>query len=94
MWSLCNTFSKINVCANKLQRGGGFATRWKCADKKVTGSRKLAKKENTHIRDREMSGKMKRLKSKKEVQVITFNYFTFTLTDTSSGEVSSKVLQS
>ncbi len=42
---------------------------------KVTGSRKLAQKVNTHIRDREMSGKMKRIKSKKEVQVITFNYF-------------------
>ncbi len=41
----------------------------------MTGSRKLATKVNTHIRDREMSGKMKRLKSKMEVQVITFNYF-------------------
>ncbi len=28
-----------------------------------------------HIRDREMSGKMKRLKRKMEVQLITLNYF-------------------
>ncbi len=33
-------------------------------------------KKKTHMRDREMSGKMKRLKMKMEVQEITFNYFT------------------
>ncbi len=36
----------------------------------MTGTRK-----KTHMRDREMSEKMKRLKMKMEVQVITFNYF-------------------
>ncbi len=42
---------------------------------KVTGARKLVKKVNIHMRDIEMSGKMKRLKRKMEVQKITFNYF-------------------
>ncbi len=46
-----------------LQQGAG----------KVTGARKLVKK--IHMRDIEMSGKMKRLKRKMEVQKITFNYF-------------------
>ncbi len=46
-----------------LQQGAG----------KVTGARKLVKKVN--MRDIEMSGKMKRLKRKMEVQKITFNYF-------------------
>ncbi len=36
----------------------------------MTGTRK-----KTHMRDREMSEKMKRLKMKMEVQEITFNYF-------------------
>ncbi len=35
------------------------------------------KKVNMHIRDREMSGEIKRLKRKMEVQVITFNYFSW-----------------
>ncbi len=48
-----------------LQQGAG----------KVTGARKLVKKVNIHMRDIEMSGKMKRLKRKMEVQKITFNYF-------------------
>ncbi len=48
-----------------LQQGAG----------KVTGARKFVKKVNIHMRDREMSGKMKRLKGKMEVQKITFNYF-------------------
>ncbi len=47
-----------------LQQGAG----------KVTGARKLVKI-NIHMRDIEMSGKMKRLKRKLEVQKITFNYF-------------------
>ncbi len=41
----------------------------------VTGARKFVKKVNIHMRDIEMSGKMKRLKRKMEVQKITFNYF-------------------
>ncbi len=48
-----------------LQQGAG----------KVTGARKLVKKVNIPMRDIEMSGKMKRLKRKMEVQKITFNYF-------------------
>ncbi len=32
-------------------------------------------KKKKHMRDREMSGKMKRLKMKMEVQEITFHYF-------------------
>ncbi len=48
-----------------LQQGAG----------KVTGARKLVKIVNIHMRDIEMSGKMKRLKMKMEVQKITFNYF-------------------
>ncbi len=44
-----------------LQQGAG----------KVTGARKLVKKVNIHMRDIEMSGKMKRLKMKMEVQKIT-----------------------
>ncbi len=48
-----------------LQQGAG----------KVTGARKFVKKVNIHMRDIEMSGKMKRLKRKMEVQKITFNYF-------------------
>ncbi len=42
---------------------------------KVTGARKFVKKVNIHMRDIEMSGNMKRLKRKMEVQKITFNYF-------------------
>ncbi len=48
-----------------LQQGAG----------KVTGARKFVKKVNIHMRDIEMSGKMKRLKRKMEVQKKTFNYF-------------------
>ncbi len=48
-----------------LQQGAG----------KVTDARKFVKKVNIHMRDIEMSGKMKRLKRKMEVQQITFNYF-------------------
>ncbi len=48
-----------------LQQGAG----------KVTGARTLVKKVNIHMRDIEMSGNMKRLKRKMEVQKITFNYF-------------------
>ncbi len=44
-------------------------------DGEVTGTRKLVKNVNIHMRDIEMSGKMKRLKRKMEVQKITFNYF-------------------
>ncbi len=40
---------------------------------KVTGARKLVKIVNIHMRDIEMSGKMKRLKRKMEVQKITFS---------------------
>ncbi len=48
-----------------LQQGAG----------KVTGARKFVKKVNIHTGDIEISGKMKRLKMKMEVQKITFNYF-------------------
>ncbi len=64
-------FSQINVYYVQtnynevvvLQQGGDV-------DVKVTGTRK-----KKHMRDREMSEKMKRLKMKMEVQEITFNYF-------------------
>ncbi len=70
MWYLI--FSKINVYYVQtnynevavLQQGAG----------KVTGARKFVKI-SIHMRDIEMSGKMKRLKRKLEVQKITFNYF-------------------
>ncbi len=42
---------------------------------KVTGARTFVKKVNIHMREIEMSGKMKRLKRKMEVQKINFNYF-------------------
>ncbi len=59
------------IRANKLQWGGCFATRcWK-SDR----CKKISEKVNIHMRDIEMSGKMKRLKRKMEVQKITFNYF-------------------
>ncbi len=66
-------FSKINVYYVQtnynevavLQQGAG----------KVTGARTFVKIVKIHMRDREMSGKMKRLKRKIEVQKITFNYF-------------------
>ncbi len=45
-----------------LQQGAG----------KVTGARKFVKKVNIHTGDIEISGKMKRLKMKMEVQKITF----------------------
>ncbi len=71
----CNTyfFSKINVYYVQtnyndvavLHQGAG----------KETGARKFVKKVNIHMGDIEMSGKMKRLKRKMEVQKITFNYF-------------------
>ncbi len=48
-----------------LQQGAG----------KVTGARKFGEKGNIHMKDIEISGKMKRLKRKMEVQKITFNYF-------------------
>ncbi len=41
----------------------------------MTGARKFVKKVNIHMRDIEMSGNMKRLRRKMEVQKITFNYF-------------------
>ncbi len=41
----------------------------------VLMKKKIVKKVNILIRDREMSGTMKRLKKKMEVQVITLNYF-------------------
>ncbi len=40
---------------------------------KVTGARKFVKKVNIHMRDIEMSRKMKRLKRKMEVPKITFS---------------------
>ncbi len=46
--------------------------------KKKQGGNVLMKKiseKSKHIRDRDMSGNMKRLKRKMEVQVITLNYF-------------------
>ncbi len=62
MYTMCK---QITIEVAVLQQGAG----------KVTDARKLVKKVNIHMRDIEMSGKMKRLKRKMEVQKITFNYF-------------------
>ncbi len=66
-------FSKINVYYVQTNYNEVAVLQQRAG--KVTGARKLVKKVNIHMRDREMSGKMKRLKRKMEVQKITFNYF-------------------
>ncbi len=64
MYTMCKQITMRWLFCNKVEMG-----LWK-----RDGYKKIIEK-SKHMRDREMSGKMKRLKRKMEVQEITFNYF-------------------